>query len=365
MAFPDPAMDQLLVDLTWNAISKSTGGNGLFKQIFFDESVIAEICSATNILFAPGLLEAVRAPEPPTVDFFQNLPTDARGLWGVYALVLEQPGCEVLIYIGSGTDAEGGIPRRWRHYDKPDAYRYMLPEYVRRALDAGYKITHKGLLVWTPIPRAAYVPRLRLLFVATEVAFSFLFWTMNSKDKDFNIGFCCPWPREAFSYSGLCSHSALGEAINGNFNLSAEQLTTMAADAKQRHHEWRVKFEKKLKARDPEAYYAARNEATRKWYNQPSGHGKATKMRQEHKRHASKKYYCQVCEVAFTKPFHQNKHNLTLRHLKKVREAAAGVVKRFRCEICEHSMSYPADLRKHNKTQRHLDKVAKAKAASA
>jgi hypothetical protein len=49
---------------------------------------------------------------------------------------------------------------------------------------------------------------------AIEAAFSFHFWAMKRTDVDYGIGDCCPWPLDAFTYHGLCSHSSLDEPLN-------------------------------------------------------------------------------------------------------------------------------------------------------
>jgi hypothetical protein len=71
---------------------------------------------------------------------------------------------------------------------------------MNQALKEGYTITHKGLLLSSPLPAAIDVARFRLLYVAMEVAFSFHFWTMNSRLKDYGIGDCCPWALDQFTY---------------------------------------------------------------------------------------------------------------------------------------------------------------------
>ena len=143
-------------------------------------------------MLCPGLFEAIQAVHPPGVSFFRRLPSDGSGRWAVYALVLDKPGALPLIYIGSGTEMKRGIPSRWLKYNKPKANSPAVPHYVRRAVDDGYKIPHKGLLVWCSIPSAANAPRFRLLFVAIEATLSFLFWAMKSKVEDYGMSICCP-----------------------------------------------------------------------------------------------------------------------------------------------------------------------------
>ena len=40
----------------------------------------------------------------------------------------------------------------------------------------GYKVTHKGLLYWTPLPRAGIVPTARLRFVGLEGLMAQIFY---------------------------------------------------------------------------------------------------------------------------------------------------------------------------------------------
>ena len=51
------------------------------------------------------------------------------------------------------------------------------------------------------------------------------------------MGSCCPWHGDAFSYKSLCSHNPLLESVAGNFDLSREELETMAAATERRKRE--------------------------------------------------------------------------------------------------------------------------------
>ena len=120
--------------------------------------------------------------------------------------LLEKPRHTAKIYVGSGTDAVSGLSKRWQHYEdyatSSGAY-VMLPAFVRAAIGKGYNITHKGTLVWVPLPEAANVPMFRLLFIALEVTFTFYFWAMYSQDKEYGMGSCTPWFRTSFTYRGF------------------------------------------------------------------------------------------------------------------------------------------------------------------
>ena len=137
------------------------------------KAVLAELCSASPLSFCPGLFDAIQAAHPPAVSFFQNLPTNFKGHRAIYALVLKKPDAVPLIYIGSGTQAGVGVLPRLNQYDY--VRNTTTPKNVLAAVRDDYKIVHKGLLVWSPIPSAADVPKLRLLFLAMEAAFCHLF----------------------------------------------------------------------------------------------------------------------------------------------------------------------------------------------
>ncbi|KAH7155412.1 hypothetical protein B0J13DRAFT_521570 [Dactylonectria estremocensis] len=58
--------------------------------------------------------------------------------------------------------------------------------------------------------------------------------------KGNGIGSYCPWPREEFSYRGLCTHNPLIESPVGDFDLSPEQMEVVAAEVKARRKAYSV-----------------------------------------------------------------------------------------------------------------------------
>ena len=361
MAFEVTTILELLVLITWTALSQPVYMNALFKQLFFDAVVVSEIASAASLSFCPGLFEAIQAGQPPALSFFKSLPSASKKQWAVYALVLEKQGARSLVYIGSGTQEDRGVLGRWFHYDNPKKHRQMLPEYVRTALDDGYQIVHKGVLVWSTIPGPTNVPMFRLLFIAMEATFSFLFWAMRSTSKDYGIGFCCPWPRDSFTYGGLCSHNPLFEKVNGNFGLSAEQLEALAADTKEKTRLYQAEYDRSRYAKDPEFFRAKSREVHATAIKTPAGklEVQASRKRQYDETMESKKYYCDVCSSVFDSPAHLARHDLTPKHLKAVKEAEACVIKKYYCKVCNITTQSPFHLRRHNEGPRHLKRVAR------
>ena len=189
MVFPATTTFELLVHITWGCLCASLWKQSLFAQILSSQSVLLEICSAANLVFCPGLFNVIQNAYAPAVNFFESLPSDTARRWGVYVLVFQKPNAIPLIYIGSGTNSRDGVSARLGEYDRPA--RGTIPQYVENALRENYKIVHKGLLVWAPIPPAADIPRFRLIFIIIEAVFSFLFWAIISKTKDYDIGICC------------------------------------------------------------------------------------------------------------------------------------------------------------------------------
>lgn len=155
-----------------------------------------------------------------------------------------------------------------------------MPEYIQKALEKGFTITHKGTLVTCLIPSAANIPRVRLLFVATEAVLCFAFWAMKRKDIDYGIDICCRWPRALIKYGGLCSHNALLEGVIGNFGLSAEELETIHAQGQARRSAYNSAYYQHMRETDLVGLQARKREQVQRtvWYRQ---------TRRESTRHAS------------------------------------------------------------------------------
>lgn len=60
----------------------------------------------------------IKAPDPPFVDFFRNLPMSRDGKkWAVSGVFLDKDGCQLSVYISMGTDTARGAARRMIDYD--------------------------------------------------------------------------------------------------------------------------------------------------------------------------------------------------------------------------------------------------------
>lgn len=406
MAFEASTILELVVRLTWHCLSvPATGKNPLFSEAFFDDDILFDIASAASLSFCPGLSEVINASFPPTVAFFKRLPQKILGLWGIYVLILEKGGHETLVYLGSATDSDDSLVSRFRTYDRANPKDKTLPSKVKEALEKGYKIVAKGVLISAPIPAAKDVPRYRLLFYAIEATFSFLFWTMYSKDKDYQIGSCCLWPRESFTYGGLCSHSALNDLVKADLKLSAEQLEMLAAQneankrlqanrrsresksrmkaldpagVKQKNHsayekqkakdpQYFNKNKKKnrdiAKAEDPQKLKAKDSEKYKKLKKDPVRHAKARSKRKANWRlkkavtTASKEFYCGICDLACPDASRLTRHNATSTHQERAQAQEAGV-NPFRCDLCDFTSTDTRSWAAHKGSKPHKALVA-------
>jgi len=222
MAFEATTILQLVLLLTWNCpcTVPANQKHPLFAQIITSHIILKEIASATSLVFAPGLFDTLQAAAPPTIAFFKSLPTNTDKRWAIYLLLLEKPGYRPKIYIGSGTNSLRGVSARFSEYNRAEA----LPQYVQKALDDSYTIAYRGLLCWTAIPPAALQPKIRILFVAMEAAFFYVFWAVKGLKRDYGMSHICHWPCDTLEYNGLCSYCALAEPVSGDFDLTSEQL---------------------------------------------------------------------------------------------------------------------------------------------
>lgn len=202
--------------------------NLLFTMHYTSLAILTTLASKFLPEFAPGLLDVLRSPSAPDIDFFRNLPQlskeDAGRAYGVYALVLEKVGFLPGVYVGSAANSSGGVHSRWGTYRRLD--RSTMPFYVQDYLEDGFEITHMGLLCWHVFPTSGDRPMARLLMVALEALFTYCFWAYNSTNSRFQH-LCC-WPTESLPWVGLCSHSALIDPVVGNFNLTPRQAEEQA-----------------------------------------------------------------------------------------------------------------------------------------
>lgn len=121
--------------LVWNLLTLTPVSlkNPVHAMVLATRDLLEQLLSDSLLVFAPGLLDVLQPPTPPSVAYFKGLPTDAN-CWGVYLLVLEKPGCRPKIYVGSGTDKDRGVARRFQQYDSNQNLKKIRPACFGRRL---------------------------------------------------------------------------------------------------------------------------------------------------------------------------------------------------------------------------------------
>lgn len=241
----------------------------------------------------------------------------------------------------------------------------LMPVLVTTALGEGYTITHKGLLCWTRwLQNASKVPVYRLLFIALEAAFSYMFWTMKARKSDYGMGYICLWDRHTLEYDRCCTHCDLNEGIRGHFDLTAEQLEARAVEAEQKrllikaenatnHHYHQM-------ATNYDEYITAANERVYKSRANNPGRDAAHQARRIEEALSESTFVCELCDLSFGTKQRLDNHKETAKHLRKHKESSNP----FRCRPCNLGFHNQSNLTRHNLSVRHSKAVAAASSSS-
>ncbi|OBT70052.1 hypothetical protein VE03_00589 [Pseudogymnoascus sp. 23342-1-I1] len=172
------------------------------------------------------------------------------------------------------------------------------------------------------------------LLYAMEAALTFLFWTVQSTTKDYGgFDICCPWPRDSFSYGGLCSHSPLADKIHGDLRLSPEQLKEAAEVAKAKAVEYHAECYQLERACSPERVRAERDRSSKKYRKDHPDRVRKNEKTSMARAVELKKYYCDTCCIAFRQLRELKKHDTSRRHLQEI-ATTAGVLGDYHCHAC-------------------------------
>ncbi|THX58559.1 ATP synthase subunit alpha [Aureobasidium pullulans] len=322
----------LLHDYTWQMLDVEAPGwykNPLFGVIFHSRSAFDRVTRLAPLTLSPGLPSQLFALKPPGRSFFKNLLYPQGRFWAIYAHTMKKPGVKgYRVYFGSGTDTLDGVRSRTKKY-KPFVTR-GLPRMVRTAFRQGYRITHTGLLCWTPIPRPRDVPRVRALFLALEATLTCMFFVQTKHIEEMYWKHIFPWVREDVEYSPLCCRSALKETIRGYQDLSADQLEDI--------------YTKRISHRRSLMRGYARTHKIRKLAKN------AVAFRKKNAEHSLK---------------HYNKDTVAGASKQRTRKAAIRSAARHPCGPCGRNFDSPSALKKHLGTDRHASKLALQAAGAA
>ena len=372
---------EFILWLLWSVLSLIPAKlkNPIFDMILTTQEVLEQLMLDSQLAFAPGLLDAIQSEEPPPISFFKGLPTCSTDekLWGVYLLVLEKEGCRPKIYVGSGTEATYGIRRRLHDYDDIISTS-PISQHIQTALKDEFIITHKGMLCWTLLPGPLTRYQLRVFILLAETAFSIVFWSMHSKSNDYGMPkHLCPWQMDALYFDGCCTHAAIIEGVLGeNLGLTPEQILTKEADLLQRQSDMKKATYYGAKERDFDAW-----KAVRRRYEAKRDHAEklASMYKSKAKAKAEWRFACETCGLPFETRTLLNFHNLTKRHLDKVRgitpkppkcpeydvwAKANKAAKKHHCSICDFTTSTKQKLESHFRSQRHQKRSATATEAA-
>jgi len=355
MAPPTTTIVAFVLSLLWTCLVDTPfyQKNSLFDRFFTSLSLLEAIAKEASLTFAPGLLEVVQAAAPPTIAYFKSLPTAPLTGFGVYAIVLEKRGQRSRLYIGSATSASQGLRRRMRDYEE----RERTPRFVGDAYAEGFEIAHKGLLCWTPLPGPVAVPVRRLLIVALEAVLTYMFWALKATKGDYGMGHICLWDRSTLTYGGLCSHSSLYEGVQGDFDLSPEQLEENAI-----HNELKrivlkaqnaTNYHYKQMVVNYDDYIGKAGARVAKFRVTKPGQYLVTANARAEKALDEKTYHCKTCDLSFTTQHSLNDHVVSLKHSRKVTGAGAHY-----CVACNITFHNKSNATRHNKQDGHKRKVA-------
>jgi hypothetical protein len=248
--------------------------------------------------FCPGLFDVLKATTAPGVEYFKTLPADnIRGNWGVYLLVLEKDGHRPRIYIGSSTNAKFGLHQRFLAYEK----NWSSPKYVAESYDEGYTLVNKSLLCWTPVPHEYLEPTIRLLVLAFEGTFAYIFWAMKAVLSDYGMSHICPWEYIKLPYDGLCSHCCLYESIRGEFGLSTEEFEVWSAKRKERQKAYEAgnksEYHYRQMSFNRDEYLDAAAARDRKWRAENIEHARKLGRDRQRENKIKGTYSCEKCNI--------------------------------------------------------------------
>ncbi|KAH5768670.1 hypothetical protein HBI17_021200 [Parastagonospora nodorum] len=361
---------QALMDTyLWDAIHLDAPAwwlNPIFMTLWDDKGAFEQLREAApQLTYAPGLIEVLGSPTPPTLDYFKSLPavinSEWREHWAIYAHIYELEGRKPRIYIGSATAEDGATSRLVMYEETANIEKY--PRFVKKAFIQGFRKTRSVLLAWSDIPLPGVFLRARQRYLGLEGIFQMLFFAsiVNNFEPEW-VDFM-PWCREDVEWEPLCSHISLNESAKGDFSLSTEELEFLHA-AKLKHR----KVQKSAKNRRYRVKYKA-----------------ATSVRGKEGRLAAKasgKHKCMPCNITYGSLRELNSHLRRSRHKKIVEKLERGeslqpsaeslcrakrvarnlATKRFHCDLCDKDYRTLMNLKTHYTTALHLNAAALADA---
>lgn len=231
MLLDAPDTITLVVNFIWETLSTDHYVNPIFDTIFTSPETIAAYVGLADLKFHPDLHDILNSPNAPTLEWLKSFDTTLppnKTSWGIYFLLLEKPGAQPLLYIGSRTSVAGGLrPRLQQHLNHS-----TIPHLMDKAYDNGYNTVHQGLLATCATPTAADVPKMRAVIIALETMFHWVFWSFAEEYLDYNLPPRATWDPSTLPWRGANSHNPMLGDVAGEFDLTSEELEEIAANKK-------------------------------------------------------------------------------------------------------------------------------------
>ena len=376
------SVQQLVDDYCWFLLSFTYPGyyiNPVFTSVLGTKQQYDELSASTPLAFAPNMFEVLKSTTPPSIEFLTSLPTPPGKWWGVYVVVLVKHDCRPKVYIGSGTDSLQGVSGRTSRYKRPGAS--ALPFHVQRAYAKSFQLRHVGLLCRMPIPSVVLTVPARVRIVALEAIFTAMLYAQPETIFESSWTTSMPWDRNDVEWDPLCSHSPLFDGVQGDLNLTPEQLEANSVARKQRmatHSKTAVERER---ARDLEGFLQRHRTSSRRAKEKNPARVLERAQQTRTRLKASRKYFCAICNHSDPTPSLLKLHLATKGHASKAaiangaspsrlsegalqsREWAsqARANKKFYCAVCDLPCASPHQLKGHLASKKH---IAKAKLAA-
>ncbi|KAI5266207.1 heat shock 70 kDa protein [Aureobasidium subglaciale] len=338
-------LSQLIAAVTWLALSQSSWTSYAFVKVCPSRDVFSTLFASLSLAFAPGLFDLLQSLEPPSVQWFLDLSSFIPlYVWAIYVVVLFKEGYGYWLYFGSATDSTRGARARLGEYPTPEKpVGNCVPANVQAALDDGFTIVHKALVVWCPIPSPAHIPHLRVVMVTIETAFTILFAGFVNRNTGYGLPELCPWSKSKLEYGGLCSHNPLFEKPYGDLQLTPEENEESAYRTVLHNHLYQQQYGRDMRA-DPTDEWKALVR-TRNAQQQPG-----TKLRQQ-EAIANHTYECVPCDVQCRDASELERHKGTARHVDTI--AGRRDHKCYDCYDPPKDFKYKSNLGKHVQSAAH------------
>ena len=329
----------VVAKLLWATLTAFEYINPKFSTVLSSESVILALLHTARMVISDGVLSALQASTPPAIDFFKSLPDAYIKGWGIYCLVLDKPNHPPSLYLGSATSASSGLRLRIKQYSSKCA-QLNMPQHVQRLRADGYQITHSRRLMNLDIPSPELIPKLRVLYVALEAAFTFGFGVLHNRTKNYGARLpLCPWSLASLDYFGLCSHNPLIEHVEGDLELSKEEVQCIAKQKKERRKGDFARYRNSDKGQRKAK--ASQDQRTKDGINK----NRMNMIK------AEKRFYCSRCQVASDSQSAFDGHNAGNKHKKKME-----LLFEY-CEDCRVATPNLSAYKMHIATKGHLKRV--------